>query len=102
MVFCMSRRVDWNKSQISNLYFFRIFRYDQLIFGYGLELSPKRVHSVTVNTPCTCQQFLRIDHMRRANRMNVDLSALSYQPARRASMIQVNVREQDVSYVAGR
>jgi len=40
--------------------------------------------------------------MRRADGMNNDLCALLSQPACRARVIKMNVREQDVSQVTGR
>ena len=40
--------------------------------------------------------------MRRANAMDNDLRTLPSQPTRRASVVKMNVREQDVSQVAGR
>lgn len=64
------------------------------------KLAPELLHLVSIETPCAVEGLYRIDHMRRASLMNVDPDArvFAHQRAGSASVIEVDVRQQDRIY----
>ncbi|MBV6403217.1 MAG: hypothetical protein CNIPEHKO_03553 [Anaerolineales bacterium] len=90
-----------NKFRAPNTNPFAIIRNVQLIFRHGQEIAPQRLHSISIDARCAGDQLFRVEHVRCADRVHINLRALSGKPARRARMIEVDVREQDVSHITG-
>src|SRR6185436_17824534 len=101
MMFGMSRRIDRNKSQVSDHDFPAILRHMQFIFWNRQELTPQGLHAIPINSGGAGDQLLRVQHVRRTDGMHKYFRALSRQPASRAGMVEVNMCEQDVSQVTG-
>ena len=95
-------RVDRKKMQAADDDLLRIVRDRELILVNGQELTPKSTHPIPVNARGARDQFFGIQHVRRANRVDVYLCALLRKPARRACMVEVDMCQQDVGKVAGR
>src|SRR6266542_826888 len=102
MMFCMPRGIDRRKPQLSNLDYFCILCDDELTLGNWQEITPQRLHSISVDTRRAGEQFLGVNHMRRTNGMHINLRALLSQPSRRAGMIEMDMRQQNMSHISGR
>src|SRR5512138_170660 len=66
------------------------------------ESPPQSLHLIAIDPASTREQLLGVAHMRRADRMHIDIGALPCEPTRGTGMIQVNVRQQDMSNVLER
>jgi hypothetical protein len=65
------------------------------------ELAPQAVEVVAVEPPRAALQPFRVDQVRRADLRNVDLEpgVLAHQRARRARVVEVDVRQQQVAHI---
>ena len=72
-----------------------------VLLRHGSELAPQRVERVAVETPGARFEPARIDQMRRAYLGDVHLQrrVLAHEHARRAGMVEMDVREQQVPQV---
>ena len=69
------------------------------IRGHGLHVAPQPVHVLTVQPASARQQLRRIDHVRRAARMDehVDMRMTLEDRSCRPCMIEMDVREKDLA-----
>src|SRR3974390_3090831 len=76
-------------------------KHAEIFLRHGNEIAVEPVHLVSVQTGSAAQQLRRINHMRSAALVDVDLQTgvLADQGARRTGMIQVNVGQQDKTQV---
>jgi hypothetical protein len=70
--------------------------------GDGEELAPHRPHPLAVDALRAREQFGGINQMRRADVVHVNARALLRPPARRARVVEMDVRHQHVAHVRGR
>ena len=67
----------------------------------GEEISPQGFHAVAINAFCAGEEAFGVEHVGRANEVNVDVCALLGEPTCRASMVEVDVGEENVGNVGG-
>ena len=99
---CVTGRVDRKKVEIPDNDLLRIHWDCELILRNRQKLTPESLHPISVNARGAGDQLFRIQQMRRAIRVDKDLRALTREPARRACMVKVDVREQNVGNVSVR
>ncbi len=97
----MARCVDGYKAQATDDDLFRILRDLELILFNRQELTPKLIHPISINAGGAGNEFFRVQHMRRAIRVDVYLRTLLRKPACSPCMVKMNVCEQNVGYVSG-
>src|SRR3990170_2620552 len=102
MMLGMTKRIDRHEPQITDDDFFRILRHLELILFNWQKLTPEFIHPFSVNARGAGDELFGVQQMRRTIRVDVNLRALPRKPARRTSMVEVNVREQHVGNASER
>src|SRR5436190_21831995 len=101
MVLRMAGSMDGDKSQIADDEFLRVRRDSKLFLRHGQELAPKRFHAVAVDAAGARDQLFRVEQVRCTEGMHVNLRPLPGPPTGGAGVVEMNVRQQDVSHVSG-
>jgi hypothetical protein len=71
----------------------------QPFFGDGQHLAPQGVHQVAVDAPGAGHQAGRVDQVRRADVMDVDMRSLPGPPAGGTGVVEVDVGQQDMANI---